>query len=104
MNIINKIYATDPWAEIDPPVSSDFSTWEGVLRKIYELFDFFVPFSVIVAITMIVVGGYSLIISNGDPEKIKKGSDIITAAVVGMILVFLSKLIVKFIIDKVFPT
>jgi len=102
MNIINKIYAA-PWDELEPPVSSDLSTWEGVLRKIYELFDFFVPFSALVAVIMIIVGGYSLMIAVGDPDKIKKGSDIVTAAVVGMIIVFLSKLIVKFIIDSVLP-
>jgi len=103
MNIINKIYASDPWGEIDQRISSDFSTWEGVLRKVYELFDFFVPFSAIVAVVMIIVGGYSLMTAMGDPDKIKKGSDIITAAVIGMILVFLSKLIVQFVINNILP-
>jgi type IV secretory pathway VirB2 component (pilin) len=99
MNIISKIYAADPWSDLKTPVSSDLSSWEGLLRKFYQLFDFFIPFSAVVAVIMIIVGGYSLMTAMGDPDKIKKGQGIITAAVVGMVIVFLARLLVKFIIE-----
>lgn len=98
MNIINKVYAADPWGGLESPVSSSLSSWEGVLAKIYELLNFLIPFSAIIAVVMIIVGGYTLMTAMGDPDKIKKGSDIVTAAVIGMIFVFLSKLLVGFII------
>jgi type IV secretory pathway VirB2 component (pilin) len=104
MNIINKVYAVDPWGELENPVSSNLSSWEGVLAKVYELLNFLIPFSALIAVVMLVVGGYSLITAMGDPDKIKKGSDIITAAVVGMVLVLLSKLIVTFLINNILPT
>ena len=100
MNIVNRAYAGF-LDGVNAPVSSDFSTWDGVLGKAYELLNFLVPFSALVAVVMIIVGGYSLMTAMGDPDKIKRGSDIITAAVVGMILVFLSKLLVGFIIGTV---
>ena len=103
MNIINKVYAADPWSNIHDSVSSDISSWEGLLRKMYELLNAAVPFAALVAVVMIIVGGYSLMIAAGDPDKIKNGSKMITASVIGLALVFLSKLIMKLVIDKIMP-
>ena len=101
MNIVNKVYAADPWSGLGSSISSDFSSWDGLLGKISELFNFIVPFSALVAIIMIIVGGYSLMTSTGNPEKIKKGWGIVTAAIVGMVIVFLSQLIVRFLIGTI---
>jgi type IV secretory pathway VirB2 component (pilin) len=98
MSIINKVYAADPWGDLINPAPSGLSSWEGVLAKVYELLNFLIPFSALIAVVMIIMGGYSLMTAMGDPDKIKKGSDIVTAAVIGMIFVFLSKLLVGFII------
>ena len=97
MNIINKVYAADPWSGLHDAVSSDLSSWEGLLRKAYELLNAAVPFAAIVAVVMIIVGGFSLMTAAGDPDKIQKGTKIVTASIIGLVLVFLSKLIVGLI-------
>lgn len=100
MNIVSRVYAaTDPWGDFKK--ISSITSWNALLGKIYDLFDFFIPFSALVAVIMVVVGGYTLMTAVGDPDKIKKGSGIVTAAVVGMIMVFLSRLFVKFLLDRV---
>ncbi len=103
LNIVSKVYAEDPWSGLQGGLNSGISTWGGLLEKIYELINFLIPFSALIAVVMIVVGGYSLITSTGDPDKIKKGTEIITGAVVGMILVFGVKLIIGFVIDNAVP-
>lgn len=100
LNIVNKVYAEDPWRHLDTGLDSSISTWGGLLAKIYELINFLIPFSAIVAVLMVVVGGYSLITSTGDPDKIQKGTKIITGAIIGMVLVFATKLILGFIVDN----
>lgn len=104
MNLVSKIYAADPWSGLSDATSGSLSSWESLLTKMYEILNFAVPFSALIAVIMIIVGGFSLMTAGGDPEKIDKGSKILTAAVVGLVLVFLSKLIVGFIINKILPT
>ena len=64
-----------------------------------ELINFFIAFSAFVAIAILVVGGYMFITSTGDPEKIEKGQKAITAAIVGLIIVFIARAIVFFVVD-----
>ena len=51
------------------------------------------------AFVMFVIGGFTMIFSMGNAERVKKGRDILVAAVVGMIIVFSAYLIVKFLLD-----
>lgn len=64
-----------------------------------SLINFFIVFSALVAIAMLVVGGYIFITSAGDPEKIEKGQKAITAAIIGLIIVFIARAIVFFVVD-----
>lgn len=52
-----------------------------------------------VAFIMFVYGGFTMILSFGSSDKFKKGKDILTAAVVGMIIAFGAYLIVNFILS-----
>lgn len=69
-------------------------------NKIKPGLNWFVAFSVVVAVTMVIVAGYNLITSNGDPDKIQKGTKGITAAVIGMIVVFTARIFLVFILEK----
>ena len=63
------------------------------------LINFFIYFSAFIAIVMLVVGGYFFITSSGEPEKIEKAQKAITAAIIGLIIVFIARAIVFFIVD-----
>lgn len=94
---------------------SDFTPWvvndkdqygylPGLVNgKITTWINFFIGFSVIVAIVMIIIAGYTYITAAGDADKIEKGTKMITAAVVGLVIVFVAALLVKYILGVVSP-
>ncbi len=96
---------------------SDFTPWvteQGngqyngvdtlVKGKVTEWINFFIGFSVIVAVIMIIVAGYTFITAAGDADKIEKGKKMITAAVIGMVIVFIAALLVKYVLGVVSAT
>lgn len=66
---------------------------------IQPLLEWVVMFSVVVAVVLIIVSGYNMITSMGDPEKIQKGQKGLTAAIIGLVVVFIARLIVMFVLD-----
>ena len=49
-----------------------------------------VPLGVISVVLLVVYAGYLLMSSQGDPDKLKEGRDIITNAIIGFVVVLLS--------------
>jgi hypothetical protein len=58
----------------------------------------------IVAVIMIVVGGFKYITSGGDSGNITSAKNTIVYAVIGLVIVALAQFIVKFVLDKVTTT
>jgi hypothetical protein len=48
---------------------------------------------------MIIVSGYTLITSTGNPDKVKQGQDTLTAALIGLVIVWIAGLIIKSILS-----
>jgi len=77
-------------------------TLENVIdQRILVAINFFVLFSALVAVVLIIVSGYGFMTSAGEPEKVKKAQGTLTAAIIGMIIVFLARMIVGFTLDVV---
>jgi len=55
----------------------------------------------IIAVIMIIIGGFRFIVSNGDSGKITSARNTIIYALVGLILAALAQIIVKFVLTKV---
>lgn len=53
------------------------------------------------ALIMFVYGGFTLILSQGSPDKVKKGGEIIVAAVIGLVIVFGAYMLVSFLGEAV---
>lgn len=83
-----------------PVFNQDLSTPEGVAAFVGNLLNFIVGFSAVVAVVMIIYGGFTFITAAGNPDNISKGGKILTAAIVGMIIVFIAKLIITFIVEE----
>ena len=62
-----------------------------------------VLFSIIgaLALVMFIYGGFILILSQGNPEKVKKGTGAMVAAVIGLVIAFGGYVLVKFLGDAV---
>ena len=50
-----------------------------------------------IAFLLMIFGGFQIILSSGNPEKIKAGKEMITAAITGLLLIIFSILILKFV-------
>ena len=84
-----------------PVLKWDFSSVEGVLVFVKFLFNTFIGLSALVAVAMIIYSGYLFITSAGDAEKIEKGRKGLTAAIVGMFIVFIAKALVLFLLEEI---
>jgi hypothetical protein len=56
----------------------------------------------IVAVVMIIIGGFNMMISAGDPGKVKKGKDTILYGIIGLVISILAFAIVNFVIGGIF--
>jgi uncharacterized BrkB/YihY/UPF0761 family membrane protein len=75
---------------------------EGLIQgRGADLLNTFVGLSALVAVILIVVAGYTFITSAGDAEKVEKAQKTLTAAIVGMIIVFLARVIVGFVLEDI---
>jgi hypothetical protein len=75
---------------------------EGLVdTKVAEAINFFIVFSALVAVGILVASGYMFITAAGDPEKIEKAQKGITAAIVGLVIVFIARMIVGFVISEI---
>jgi hypothetical protein len=54
----------------------------------------------IVSVIMIIIGGLKYVISSGDSGNIKGAKDTILYALIGLVIVALSQVIVRFVLDK----
>ncbi len=84
-----------------PGVKDAFSTTEGVVDTVIFVLNSFVGLSALVAVIMIIVSGYLFITSAGDADKIQKAQGTITAAVVGLVIVFLARTLIVFLIENI---
>lgn len=54
----------------------------------------------IIAVVMIIVGGFRYITSGGASEKVTSAKNTLLYAIIGLIIVALAQIIVKFVLDK----
>lgn len=58
----------------------------------------------VVAVIMIVVGGFRYITSGGDSTKVKSAKDTLLYAIIGLIIVALAQVIVRFVLNNATKT
>jgi hypothetical protein len=54
----------------------------------------------VLAFVMFVYGGFTMILAFGNPEKFKKGTSILVAALVGLLIAFSAYLLIDFVLDS----
>ena len=88
------VYAADDWAGLQDGDVSSFKSLETVFSNILGVVTTLAGLAVFV---MLVVGGFNLLTSEGDPEKIKKAMAMITTAIIGLALLIGSWFIMRLI-------
>lgn len=80
--------------------------FDGSCRDVNKIIEVFINFGSFmlgiigsVALVFFVYGGFMMIISMGNAERVKKGRDILVAAVVGIVIAFSAYALVNFVLD-----
>lgn len=81
-------------ADVVPMECRDISIF---IKLLIELGRYLFTIIGAVALAAFVYGGFMFILSAGNPEKIKKGTDAMLAAVIGLIIAFGGYMIIRFL-------
>lgn len=98
--LITTVYASTLSDTLNDGVDSltNANSLEGVIGTITNIA---LPLAGVAAVVLLIVAGYKMITSQGNPDKIKDAKDIITNAVIGLVFILLSVAIL-FLISSVF--
>ena len=77
------------------PPGSDINT---IIRTVLNILTFIVG---IVAVIMVIIGGFKYIISSGDANNVSSAKNTILYAIIGLVIVALAQVIVRFVLSKV---
>ncbi len=69
-----------------------------LIRDVINIFSFIVG---VVAVIMIIIGGFQYITSAGDSNKVGTAKNTILYAIIGLVIVALSQFIVRFVLSRV---
>ncbi|MCA9374843.1 hypothetical protein KC622_00770 [Candidatus Dojkabacteria bacterium] len=89
------------WFGINNPWSSSFTTFNGTVSKAQTVINLAAGASGLVAVGIIIAGGYTFITASGNPESIDKGSKMVMYAVAGLIVVFISRALIIFVLSDI---
>jgi len=78
---------------------SDLDTLVG--GKIADIINWATGFAALVAVIFLIVAGYSYITAAGDADKIENAGKTITAAIVGLVVVFVARILVELVLQKI---
>ena len=76
---------------------SDNSGLNKILTLVINIFSFIVGF---VAVLMIIIGGFKYITSGGDSNNISSAKNTLIYALVGLVIVVLAQVLVRFVINR----
>jgi hypothetical protein len=84
-----------------PALDGRFTTVEGVMEIVVYGLNTLVGLAALVAVAMIIYSGITFITAGGDPEKVQKGSGALTASIIGLIIVFVARMVVVFLLENI---
>jgi Na+-driven multidrug efflux pump len=78
--------------------------FEGFSGFVLYLINLAISLSVIIVVGAIVISGFKFILSMGDEEKVKEATRSMAYSLLGLILVFISPVIIEFVIQNILTT
>ncbi len=92
---INKAYAQNLGGKIGDEVGKleENESIDSVEELVEAIVDIAVPVAILCLVVLVVYAGYMLISSQGNPDKLKEGREVLTNAIIGFFIVVLSVVI-----------
>ncbi len=84
-----------------PTFGSDSDIEDLIGTKVADAINFFTGFAALVAVVLIIVSGYMFITSSGDSDKVDKAGKTLSGTIVGLIIVFIARILVEFVLRVV---
>jgi len=98
---MDKLLAVDI-SGLSPISIGGYSNLETLVGgKVADLINWGTGFAALVAVIFLIVAGYTYITAAGDADKIEKAGKTITAAIVGMVIVFIARVLVELVLQKI---
>ena len=79
-------------------IGGDSATTDNFNTKLQAVLNWIFGIIGIVAVIMIILGGFTMMTSSGDPGKVKNGKDTILYGVIGLVVALLAVVIVNFVV------
>ena len=75
------------------------TSYENLQDFLYFLINYAITISAIVAVVSLIISGFKYILSFGDEKKIKAATSSIIYSLIGLVLVFVAPVVIKFVIN-----
>ncbi len=98
--IMSAVYAAPAVVTLPNPIGPQQVDTAVLLDKAGVILKAFIGFCGAVAMLMFVYGGFLWLTSGGSPDKIKKGRDVFTWSIIGLVIIFNSYLLVDFVLAR----
>lgn len=89
------------WFGIDTGGNTLFTDFNSIMTFVVSALGFIGNISALVAAVLIIYAGFLYITSGGDEEKYRKAQGTLTSVIIGLSIIFLSSLIIRFVIKTV---
>ncbi len=84
-----------------PVLAQEPPRLEVLAEAVDKILGYIFPAGVLIAVIMVIVGGYMWIVSGGDPARKQQAQGTLTWAVIGLVLLFLINGILRAIIGAI---
>lgn len=95
----NGLFLTVGGYGINFPVGEKWGDLKELLTDVTVVIDAVILMASVVAVAMIIVGGYIYMTAGGDPEKVEQGQKTLMGSVIGLIVIWAVRFIILFVID-----
>lgn len=82
-----------------PTIENPITGPNGILSKVSNII---AAVGGVIAVAMIVFGGLQIILSGGESQKVANGRNIIIYSAVGIVVIIMARVIISFVLNKVF--
>ena len=93
--------ATAVYADAGEFLPDDPASGQTLPGLIKTLLNFAIGFAVVVCVAILIFAGYSFMTANGDENKIKKATQSLTWAIIGLVICFVATLLVRFVGERI---
>ena len=80
-------------------IEEKWNSIEDVFSDGQKLLEFLIGSAAVLAVLMLIISGYTLITSTGDPDKIETGQRMLTGSLIGLGVVLIAWILVKFVLN-----